>query len=64
MKSDYSNMSIDDLQMCLIKSKTLDKSAMLRSLIKQQKEIKRLKGEMNKGKKPIEKKSKTIVEVA
>lgn len=43
MKSDYSNMSIDDLQMCLIKSKTLDKSAMLRSLIKQQKEIKRLK---------------------
>ena len=43
MKSDYNNMSIDDLQMCLIKSKTLDKSSMLRSLIKQQKEIKRLK---------------------
>ena len=43
MKSDYNNISIDDLQMCLIKSKTLDKSSMLRSLIKQQKEIKRLK---------------------
>ena len=31
---------------------------------KLKKEIKMLKGEMNKGKKPIKKKSKTIIEVA